>query len=315
MLDGHADNEGEEMIYVRLYDENGDWEVVDPINLKATGRNRFKGWKCSVGQRNLYIDWDGNIFRGTCRMDGQIGNVYDEIMMFPDGWVTCDKSACNCVTEIQLPKAKDLQDPEKNSVIPMQDYPVYIQWDISRRCNFDCSYCPSFVHNTTDEFQSLDILKDVVVRLQDSFGPKMTFNFAGGEPTVHPDFIQWCEFIKKLGHRINVQTNGAQVEDYWRRLARTVDHISISVHLEFMTEKRLMKTINAIMETSCLIEVKIMAHPNHWEKAMQFKRLLQNVHLNKLMMLPLRTSLGRNTELMDYTSEQLREMGTINTPD
>jgi len=251
----------------------------------------------------------------VCRVGGKVGNVYEEDFPMPDGWVTCDKKTCNCVTEVQLPKAKDLQDPERNSIIPMQDFPVYVQWDVGRRCNFDCSYCPSFVHNDHEEHQNLDILKDVVVRLHDSFREPITFNFAGGEPTTHPDFIEWCEFIKKLGHTINVQTNGAQVASYWKKRAEVVNHISISVHLEFMTEKRLMQTINAIMETSCLIEVKIMAHPDHWDKAMRFKSLMEQIPLNKGVMLPLRTSLGRNTELMEYTPEQMKEMGTINTPD
>lgn len=301
------------MTLIRVYDANGNWNVEDAINLKAQGKNSFTGWKCSVGQRNLYIDWDGNLFRGTCRVEGKIGNVYDEYMVIPDGWVTCDKKLCNCVTEIQLPKALDLNDPERSSIIPIDDYPVYVQWDVGRRCNFDCSYCPSFVHNSTEEFKGIDLLKDTVVRLHDAFREPIMFNFAGGEPTIHPDFIEWCQFIQKLGHKIHVQTNGAQKEDFWKSLVPFVNGISISVHLEFMTMKRLLNTVGAILNSGGELEVKVMAHPDHWDKAMEFVDVLQNLPL-RLMILPLRTSLGRNTELMDYTPEQMKRMGTINTP-
>lgn len=300
------------MTLVRVYDNDGTWDVEEPLNLKARGNNSFIGWKCSVGQRNLYINHDGDIYRGTCRVTGKVGNVYEETLTMPDGWVTCDKQKCNCVTEIQLPKAKDLNEPERNSIIPIQDYPVYIQWDIGRRCNFDCSYCPSFVHNATDGFRDIDILKDIVVRLHESFKEQLAFNFAGGEPTMHPDFVEWCQFITKLGHMVHVQTNGAQVKDYWKRLVPYVNSISISVHMEFMTENRLMQTVDSILKADGNLEVKIMAHPDHWEKVMKYKMLLKNLPL-QLLIMPLRTSLGRNTELMEYTPEQLKEMGTVNT--
>ena len=36
----------------------------------------WKGWHCAIGLRSLYIDYEGNVVRGTCREGGVVANVY-----------------------------------------------------------------------------------------------------------------------------------------------------------------------------------------------------------------------------------------------
>jgi len=94
-----------------------------------------------------------------------------------------------------------------------------VQWDLSRRCNYDCSYCWPTSHNKTDPWIHVDILKIAVDRIEKRQEGKMQFNFAGGEPTLHRGFLELCTYIREKGHHIHVQTNGTMNVIKARKLA------------------------------------------------------------------------------------------------
>jgi len=80
----------------------------------SLGLNHWKGWYCSAGIRSIYIDFDGNIFRGTCAVGGWYGNVFN-VTGFTNGiqltdhtWVKCDKEVCSCGADMSVPKVTDL---------------------------------------------------------------------------------------------------------------------------------------------------------------------------------------------------------------
>lgn len=75
--------------------------------------NKWKGWWCSAGIRSIYIDFDGNIFRGTCAVGGWYGNVFN-VTGFTNGiqltdhtWIQCDKEVCSCGADMSVPKVLD----------------------------------------------------------------------------------------------------------------------------------------------------------------------------------------------------------------
>jgi len=78
-------------------------------DLKAQGRNRFRGWTCTAGQDRLFILADGTIYRAGCRQGGQISqlNSTAPIDFGALGTVVCGKDACWCGPEIRLEKWLD----------------------------------------------------------------------------------------------------------------------------------------------------------------------------------------------------------------
>ena len=162
--------------------------------IKAQGLNRWKGWSCEVGVRTLYIDFDGNMWRGPCRVGDKIGHMLSDWTP-PEGDVVCTRDTCDCGTGIKLRKHADTH---IGWVRPVYEQPVQIQWDLTRRCNFDCSYCWPTSHNKTDEYVPGEVLKLVVEKISKLSGSEKQFNFAGGEPTLHPDFEDLCVHIHTL---------------------------------------------------------------------------------------------------------------------
>lgn len=47
---------------VRVYDDSGHFEFFSVDEIIARGMNQWKGWRCSAGVSNLYVDYDQNVW-------------------------------------------------------------------------------------------------------------------------------------------------------------------------------------------------------------------------------------------------------------
>ena len=36
---------------------------------------------------------------------------------------------------------------------------VKVEWNLGKRCNYDCSYCPSSIHDNTSAHTDIEVLK------------------------------------------------------------------------------------------------------------------------------------------------------------
>lgn len=92
---------------------------------------------------------------------------------------------------------------------------LYVHWDITTNCNFDCSYCYAKREygndwHKTDEFRNQElVIKALKMRKYPLF-----LGFLGGEPTLHPRFLELLdlahhELITGELDRLYVTTNGS----------------------------------------------------------------------------------------------------------
>ena len=95
---------------------------------------------------------------------------------------------------------------------------LYIHWDLLTKCNFRCSYCyamkdyeKSNSWNKIDEFKSQHLVIDAI-----SLSKYPVFlGLLGGEPTLHPRFIEIISIIKdkilfnNSDNRLYITTNGS----------------------------------------------------------------------------------------------------------
>jgi MoaA/NifB/PqqE/SkfB family radical SAM enzyme len=143
---------------------------------------------------------------------------------------------------------------------------VKIEWNLGKRCNYDCSYCPSQIHDLTSPHTDINILKAAV----DKLPMNSRISFTGGEPTVHPKFeelINYC--VSKNIQWINVTTNGTRNPSYYFKLP--VNHYVFSLHFEFDWERILDNIlIFARSDTPSELQkpymINVMAHPDKMEE-------------------------------------------------
>jgi MoaA/NifB/PqqE/SkfB family radical SAM enzyme len=123
-----------------------------------------------------------------------------------------------------------------------------VDWYIGKRCNFDCSYCVEYLHDYTSPHVPLENMKKLVDLIYEKEGSNVLWSLTGGEPTLNPQFLDLCAYIKEKGSKYtSVTTNGSRTLEYHKQLFELVDGITQSFHFEFM-EHRIDEYIHKFIE-------------------------------------------------------------------
>lgn len=135
---------------------------------------------------------------------------------------------------------------------PLETPALLITWDMGRRCNYDCTYCPSYRHDNFSPHAPLNELKSTarfvldyateMVRFKQSRGIKLSFT--GGEPTVHPQFIEFGKWLKNTKQeyldkpmgisrlKLALTSNGTFNKNTCDSLIENYNSVVISYHCE-----------------------------------------------------------------------------------
>lgn len=149
-----------------------------------------------------------------------------------------------------------------------------ITWNLGRRCNYDCMYCPVELHDSTSPHLSLTQLQsywDNIVKNTQSKNLKYKISFTGGEVTGNKDFVPFLKWLKEhYSNQIDqilITTNGSATYKYYRNLINLVDNISFSLHSEHVNEQKFFDTVIKLHQTlpnGKHIHVNIM--DEHWNR-------------------------------------------------
>jgi MoaA/NifB/PqqE/SkfB family radical SAM enzyme len=135
---------------------------------------------------------------------------------------------------------------------------IKIEWNIGKRCNYDCSYCPSSIHDNTSPHTDIEILKATVDKLV-TLGKPIRLSFTGGEPCVHPKFQELVKYCKYVGVTwISVTTNGTLPAEFYATLP--VEQLVFSIHFEY-DWLRVVNTLEKVQDTTNIqVIAQLMAH-------------------------------------------------------
>ena len=145
------------------------------------------------------------------------------------------------------------------SAWPHQDQ-LKVEWNLGKRCNYDCSYCPEFIHDNHSPHTDINILEHAVDRLCELDKP-LRISLTGGEPCVHPDIEDLLAYLKQKNiYWVNLTTNGTRAGSWYLNNEIYFNHLVFSLHFEHDWQ-RVVKTINQYYDsTERDFFVNIMAH-------------------------------------------------------
>jgi MoaA/NifB/PqqE/SkfB family radical SAM enzyme len=120
-------------------------------------------------------------------------------------------------------------------------------------------------------------LQDTVDRLM-TLGKPIRLSFTGGEPCVHPKFLELIKYCKHVGVSwISVTTNGTLPFEFYSALE--ADQIVFSIHLEF-DWKRVFNTVESVVDlTNKKVIAQIMAHHDHMDAVVQLRARCLLAHI------------------------------------
>lgn len=145
------------------------------------------------------------------------------------------------------------------SAWPHQDQ-LKVEWNLGKRCNYDCTYCPAVIHDNFSSHTDINVLEKTVDKLCD-LGKPLRISLTGGEPCVHPDIESLLEYFKRKDiFWVNLTTNGTRGYRWYLQNEMFFNHLVFSLHFE-QDWTRVFDTILKFYDSTELdFFVNIMAH-------------------------------------------------------
>ena len=158
-------------------------------------------------------------------------------------------------------------------VTPVPEY-FSLTWMLGSRCNYDCMYCPTELHDSTSQPRDLETMqqvwRNIYEKTQDKNLP-YKISFTGGEVTANKNFLPLVKWLRDTYADIAMillTTNGSASQRYYLDLSQSVESISFSTHSEFMDEQRFFDTVTAV--DGIMIRPQKSVHVNimdeHWNQ-------------------------------------------------
>jgi len=204
-----------------------------------------------------------------------------------------------------------------------------VTWDLGRRCNYDCSYCPSHRHDNFSPHASLEELKnsaDFVFEYIDIYMEYRNFKYAsigftGGEPTVNPNFIEFVKYFKsiyktKYSHRYKcsfaLTSNGAMSKKMSEHIMDNFNHVTISYHAEAEEnlKKQVIERIEYIYENGplkeCTVSINVMFHAAFFDECKDLCKYFDSKGIKYVPRIIGEEPDSRSNFAHQYTKEQLQ---------
>ena len=139
---------------------------------------------------------------------------------------------------------------------------IKVEWNLGKRCNYDCTYCPAEIHDNHSPHTDIGILKSAVRELVKAGNIRLSFT--GGEPSVHPQIEKLLSYSKEQGVKwINMTTNGTRLASWYKEQEKFIDHYNFSIHFENDWLKVLSTIIEYNKDSDIPKFVNVMAHHDY----------------------------------------------------
>lgn len=129
-----------------------------------------------------------------------------------------------------------------------------VAWTLSNKCNYRCTYCPSYLHDGSTGHPEWDTIEQFVKNFNIP-GKSICYRISGGEPTYWKHFVNLAKLIKEQGNYFSFLTNGSQTVEYYKEISKYADGIMISYHDEYANADHIINIANAI---ECPVVINLM---------------------------------------------------------
>ena len=206
-----------------------------------------------------------------------------------------------------------------------------LDWELTKLCNLDCSYCDTGIDgghdNTTKHpplaecLQTIDFMYqyvDLYMQYKKPSQRKVVLNVYGGESVFHPHIIEILhacrEKYKSYKDRwyltITCTTNAIVGPAHWKKIVELIDEFSISYHAEILPkqQQQYLDNVLYLKEQNKQFKCVIMMHndPIYFEKSVKIVEFCKENNLRYV-----EKSLDNVEEKWSYTPEQFSRLKTF----
>ncbi len=201
-----------------------------------------------------------------------------------------------------------------------------VTWDVGRRCNLDCTYCPAYRHDNFSPAAELDDLKSAArfvfqyleLYLKNRTNRAAKIDFTGGEPTINPhfsDFSKWLrethreQYTDKFNFEVNLTSNGIINDKMRDSVLQNFDYATFSYHTETTTgqKQKFLNHMKFFKENNFPFKVNVMFHArsDYFQECLDLCRTLSKEGIEFVPRL-IGEKDNKDRYNHQYTSEQLK---------
>lgn len=209
------------------------------------------------------------------------------------------------------------------AIAPVNADPFLITWDLGRRCNYDCSYCPSHRHDNFSAHASLEELQSTTdflfayMSLISQYRKNKDFHisFTGGEPTVNPNFVSFAKYIKnkynkeyadKFSLKLDLTTNGAMSVKTCKSIIENFDYVTVSYHAEahYKLKEQAKNRIKNLANSTINLKVNVMFHAQMFDECLLTCEWLNDLQIKYIPRVIGEDPASQYSQAHLYTDEQ-----------
>lgn len=157
---------------------------------------------------------------------------------------------------------------------PNQSKIFKIEWNLGKRCNFNCSYCDEYTHDNYSKHIPFDIAKKTIDKIMaKTQNKKIKINLTGGEPTVNPDIEEIISYMYDNNIDIGITTNGSRKLNFYQKILPKLASLIFSYHMEYhareVLPENIVKIYNLAQQQKKYIHVHVhmMMLPTKFDEA------------------------------------------------
>lgn len=198
-----------------------------------------------------------------------------------------------------------------------------LDWEVTKRCNLDCSYCGPTEHDNTTQhpplqecLDSIDFMFEYVDQYMQQIRTtqrKVILNVYGGESLFHPDIVEILEQVRAryMAYQdhwfltVTCTTNGVIGHKQFARIIPLVDYFSMSYHAESLPKQQQIYFNNllALQQANKPTKAIIMMHNTQWnssEQAIEFCKTHKINYLAKVVDTPADKTFKYDRDQLEY---------------
>ncbi|MBY0314322.1 MAG: radical SAM protein [Bdellovibrionales bacterium] len=172
-----------------------------------------------------------------------------------------------------------------------------VSWLLGRYCNYKCSYCWPYARSDVRDHRPKELVIQTINEIKRQARQRgfnsFHFSFSGGEPTLHPGYLEFLKHYaddtvntnyQSLHMTTNMSAGVAFLEKY-AEVTRPLHRVSVtaSYHKEFADKNKFTEKLIFLQEHEIQVTINMVMVPERfdvlWEEALEFHHQGINVTL------------------------------------
>ena len=131
------------------------------------------------------------------------------------------------------------------------DNNIRIQWNMGNSCNYECSYCPTILHDGSKPWLNTELYIDTIEKISTHYNAlqqRTDYELIGGEVTVIPGFEDIIRKISEFNSTSTVYTNASRTVKWWSKAKHYMDNVILTFHPESQDKEHFEQVIDEIKD-------------------------------------------------------------------